>query len=90
MSHTPHLGTDPDQPLMYEVRIQGHLSKRWDDWFDHMTVTSDPNGETTLTGTIVDQAALHGILTKIRDLGLQLLSVTRLDTPASIVTTEHE
>lgn len=90
MSHTPHLGTDPDQPLMYEVRIKGRLSKRWDDWFDHMTVTSDSNGETTLTGTVVDQAALHGILTRIRDLGLQLLSVTKIETRGLASTQERK
>jgi hypothetical protein len=88
MSDTQPHGTEPDQSPLYELRIKGHLGSRWNDWFDHMTITAEADGETTLIGPIVDQAALHGVLTKIRDLGLQLLSVTRIDTPASIVPTE--
>jgi hypothetical protein len=79
MTHTPGPGTEPDQPIVYRIRIKGHLGPRWNDWFDYMTITPEPNGETILTGLIVDQAALHGVLTKIRDLGLPLLSVMEIE-----------
>ena len=65
---------------IYEIRVKGVLDGRWSEWFDGMTVSSDASGETTLTGPVADQAALHGVLTRIRDLGLALVSVTRLDT----------
>jgi hypothetical protein len=78
MSQTPNPAADPGQPMIYEVRIQGHLSNRWEAWFEHMTITPEANGITLLTGPIVDQAALHGMLTRVRDLGLPLLSVTRI------------
>jgi hypothetical protein len=82
MTHTP--GTGPDQPAVYHIRIKGHLAARWNDWFEHMTITPEDNGDTILTGSLVDQAALHGILKRIRDLGLPLVSVTTAeDTPAS-------
>jgi hypothetical protein len=64
---------------MYEIRIKGRLSKRWDTWFDHMTARPAANGETTLTGPVIDQAALHGLLEKILALGLQLISVSRIE-----------
>lgn len=66
---------DPDEPVNYQIRIKGHLSPQWTDWFESMTVTLEENGETLLTGTVVDQAALHGVLKKVRDLGMPLLSV---------------
>lgn len=69
----------PDQPQMYEIRIKGRLGKRWDNWFDHMTSSPGANGETTLTGPVIDQAALHGLLEKILALGLQLISVCRIE-----------
>ncbi|MGY1638926.1 hypothetical protein ACI78V_19955 [Geodermatophilus sp. SYSU D00742] len=62
----------------YEIRVGGHLDPRWAAWFDGMTLTDD-DGDTVLTGTALDQAALHGVLHKVRDLGLPLLAVTRLD-----------
>src|SRR5215207_9998843 len=64
-----------DQPGLYEIRIKGHLENRWADWFDGLTLTREENGETLLTGPVVDQAALHGLLRKVRDLGLPLVSV---------------
>lgn len=79
MSHTPGPGTEPDQPTIYRIRIKGHLGSRWNDWFEPMTITPEANGETTLSGPIVDQAALHGVLTKVRDLGLPLVSVMEVD-----------
>ncbi len=63
----------------YEIRLQGQLNARWADWFDGMTITLDNNGDTLLSGPVVDQAALHGILRKVRDLGLTLLSVNSVE-----------
>lgn len=63
----------------YEIRLQGQLNARWADWFDGMTITLDTNGDTLLSGPVVDQAALHGILKKVRDLGLTLLSVNSVE-----------
>jgi hypothetical protein len=61
---------------IYKIRIQGHLGPTWSDWFEGMTITNQPHGEAEITGTLADQAALHGVLLRIRDLGLPLLSVT--------------
>ncbi len=69
---------DPDPPLVYQIRIKGHLGREWTEWFAGLTVTQEENGETLLTGPVTDQAALHGLLRKVRDLGMPLLSVTRL------------
>lgn len=63
------------EPGVYQIRLKGHLDDRWADWFDGLTLTRVDNGETLLTGPVVDQAALHGLLRKVRDLGLPLLSV---------------
>ena len=65
--------------MRYEIRVNGELGSGWSAWFDGLEVTSDEHGQTTITGPIVDQAALHGLLTKIRDLGLELLEVRRTD-----------
>lgn len=64
-----------DKPGFTEVCIKGHLDKRWADWFDGLTIKREENGDTLLTGPVVDQAALHGLLRKVRDLGLPLVSV---------------
>ena len=61
----------------YRIRIQGHLDQRWTSWFDGLTLTHDEDGTTLLQGHVADQAALHGLLTKVRDMGLPLVSVTR-------------
>ncbi len=66
---------DPGQPLIYQIRIKGHLGRHWTDWFEGLAITLEDNGETLLTGSVVDQAALHGLLKKVRDVGLPLLSV---------------
>ena len=63
----------------YRITIKGHLDSNWSDWFDGLTITMVGNGETILTGPIVDQTALHGVLIKIRDLGPPLLSLTRIE-----------
>ena len=70
---------DSGQPDLYQIVLQGHLSRQRADWFDGLTITLAPQGQTILTGPVVDQAALHGLLKKIRDLGLPLVSINRLD-----------
>jgi hypothetical protein len=77
MSNTPNPTTDPRQPMVYQIRIQGYLGSQWTDWFEGLTITLEENGETLLTGPVVDQAALYGLLRKVRDLGLPLLAVNR-------------
>ncbi len=68
-----------DEPGLYEIRIQGHLDDHWAAWFGGLTITQIDNGDTLLTGPVVDQAALHGLLRKVRDLGALLLSVSRVE-----------
>jgi hypothetical protein len=74
--HSPE--RDAGQPIAYQIRIKGHLGGQWTDWFEGLTITLEDNGETLLTGPVVDQAALYGLLRKVRDLGTPLLSVNRL------------
>jgi hypothetical protein len=80
MSGTFNPERDSDQPVVYQIRIKGHLGRRWTDWFEGLTITQENNGETILTGLVADQAALHGVLRKVRDLGTPLISVTRVKT----------
>jgi hypothetical protein len=68
----------PGQPMVYQIRIKGHLGSQWTDWFEGLSITLKDNGETFLTGPVIDQAALHGLLKKVRDLGLPLVSVCPL------------
>ena len=63
----------------YEIRVKGHLEPRWAAWFDGMTLTNESDGTTSIHGPVIDQAALHGLLQKLRDTGLPLISVTQLD-----------
>ena len=79
MSETHISKEEPYAPGQYEIRIKGHLDDRWAAWFEGMTVTLEENGETLLSGAVVDQAALYGLLKKVRDLGLPLLSVIPVD-----------
>ena len=65
--------------MVYQIRIQGHLSAQWTDWFGGLTLTLSDNGDTLLTGPVVDQAALHGLLKRVRDLGAPLISVIRME-----------
>ena len=67
--------TDPDQPVVYQIRIKGHLSSQWADWFEGLAVTLEADGNTRIAGPVEDQAALHGLFKKIRDLGMELISV---------------
>ncbi|MGH2493894.1 MAG: hypothetical protein ACRDIV_04240 [Ktedonobacteraceae bacterium] len=78
MSETHTSTKNHDEPGLYEIRIKGHLDDRWATWFEGLTLTREDNGETLLTGPVIDQAALHGLLRKVRDLGMALLSVTRV------------
>jgi hypothetical protein len=71
--------TDPSQPVVYQIRIKGHLGREWTDWFEGLTITLQEDGNTLLTGLVVDQAALHGLLKKVRDLGMPLISVSPLE-----------
>jgi hypothetical protein len=73
VNHPTHPRTDD----WYEIRIQGQLDQRWTSWFDGMSLVSGSDGTTVLTGRVVDQAALHGLLSRLRDIGLPLLSVAR-------------
>ncbi len=75
MSETHAPRGSPHQGGQYEIRLQGHLASRWSDWFDGLTLTRESDGTTLLQGRVVDQAALHGLLQKARDLGLALVSV---------------
>ena len=79
MSNKLNSSADPDQPMIYQIRLKGHLGQQWAASFEGLTLTLEENGDTLLTGPVTDQAALHGLLRKVRDLGLSLLSVTRMD-----------
>ncbi len=70
---------DPNEPIVYQIRIKGHLGAEWTDWFEGLTITLKDNGDTLLTGLVVDQASLHGLLKKVRDLGMPLVSVSPLE-----------
>jgi len=69
---------DHGQAMVYRSKFKGHLGCQWTDWFDGLTITLEEDGDTLLTGPVVDQAALHGLLKKVRDLGMPLLSVNRV------------
>lgn len=83
-----HFRTDSNtgQPSLYRIRIKGHLNDQWSEWFDGFTVTLLDDGSTLLAGQVTDQAALHGMLRRIRDLGMPLLSVLRVSPDQADVT----
>jgi hypothetical protein len=70
-----------DQPMVYQIRIKGHLGPRWTEWFGDVTITLEEDGETLLTCAVEDQAALYGLLRKVRDLGMPLISAIRVKPP---------
>ena len=80
-SHSNPLARPTDSPelIVYQIRIEGQLDSAWADWFDGMTIAPQANGDTLLTGPIVDQAALYGLFKKVRDLGIPLVSVHRVN-----------
>ncbi len=75
MPDTVDADAEADQPTVYEIKLKGHLDDQWQDWFGGLAITLQRNGDTLLTGPVVDQAALHGLLRKVRDLGMPLLSI---------------
>jgi hypothetical protein len=79
MSNDPKQKTDPSQSIVYQIRIEGHLDAQWTDWFSGFSVSLEENGDTLLTGPIADHAALFGLLKKVRDLGMPLISVNRIE-----------
>ncbi|HSN93437.1 MAG TPA: hypothetical protein VLR89_00080 [Anaerolineaceae bacterium] len=82
MSNKTYPKTDPSQPTIYRIRIKGQLDSQWTEWFEGLTITLEGNGNTLLTGLVVDQAALHGLLKKVRDLGMPLISVCTVESGA--------
>ena len=70
---------DSSQPTIYQIRVRSHLGSEWTDWFEGLSITQEESGDTLLTGPVVDQAALYGLLRKVRDLGLPLLAVIQVD-----------
>ena len=79
MSNESNSNSEKAQPMIYQIRIKGHLDRKWADWFSGLSITALDNGETLLTGPVLDQAALHGLLRKVRDVGLPLVGVIRVE-----------
>ncbi|MBE7434575.1 MAG: hypothetical protein HS100_11720 [Anaerolineales bacterium] len=79
MQNEQNLGQDPDVPNIFQIRIKGHLGQQMAGWFDGLTIALEEDGNTLLSGPIIDQSALHGILKKIRDLGMPLLAVNQVE-----------
>jgi hypothetical protein len=79
MSDKPNQKSSPRGPKVYQIKIKGHLGNQWSDWFDGLTITLDKEGNTLLTGPVIDDAALHGLLKKVRDLGMPLISFNQIE-----------
>ena len=82
MANNPDATTNLSQPAIYQIRLEGHLGVQWADWFNGLTITLAEDGDTLLTGPVADQAALHGLLKKVRDLGTPLVAVNRVSASA--------
>ena len=78
MSNKLNSPRDSSQPKIYQIRVKDHLSLEWTDWFGGLAITLEENGDTLLTGPVIDQAALYGLLRKVRDLGMALVSVNQI------------
>ena len=79
MANERNAEVDPNAPITFAIRLKGHLRREWADWFEGLTITLEENGDTLLTGPVSDQAALFGLLKKVRDLGIPLLAVNRIE-----------
>ena len=79
MNDRPSLARDSTEAGRYAIRLDGHLDPRWEPWFDGLSLTAEANGTTVISGPSADQAALHGLLGRVRDLGLPLISITRIE-----------
>ena len=92
MSETHALTEYHDESGLYEIRLKGHLDNRWAGWFGGLTITLEEDGDTLLTGPLADQAALHGLLRKVRDLGMPLVSVSPVEpgTPNTLGTSQAD
>ena len=90
MVNTRDPTTDPSRPPVYQIRVRGQLGRHWTDWFGGLTIAPAGDGDTLLTGPVVDQAALHGVLRRVRDLGLPLLAVIRLEPGDAEVSADKE
>lgn len=89
MSDRCYTKSDPDQPALYQIRIKVHLDQQWAYWFGGLTVSLEENCDMLLTGQVIDQAALYGLLRQVRDLGMPLLSVNRIESDLTNSTTEQ-
>jgi len=79
MPNKHQIKIESNEPMTYQIKVKGHLEPQWTDWFTDLTISLEENGDTLLTGPVADQAALHGFLKKIRDLGIPLLSVNCIE-----------
>jgi hypothetical protein len=79
ISNHPQPDSGANRPIIYQIRLEGQLGPQWGDWFGGLTITLEEDGHTLLTGPVLDQAALHGLLKRVRDLGMTLFSVNRLE-----------
>ena len=79
MSNQLYPTTAVDEPMIYQIKIKGRLGSQWANWFGGLAITQDENGDTLITGPVADQAALHGLLRKVRDLGMPLISVLHIE-----------
>jgi hypothetical protein len=86
MSNELKPASDSNEPRTYQIRLKGQLGSEWAEWFGGLTITLDDDGTTLLTGPVLDQAALHGLLKKVRDLGLTLISINPIEPDPAEVT----